>query len=80
MVTKAKNRAKAKGPFPGIRISLEQSVMDRIAAGPLRATGGRGAATWARGLMIRALEEWERGGDGSQQARETAEALGGARQ
>ena len=75
MVTKTKNRTKAKGPFPGIRIAIDQSVMDRIAAGPLKATCGRGAATWARGLIMRELEKYENGGDGSVQSRELKNAM-----
>lgn len=44
---------------PAIRIEIEQELMERIKAGPLATTRGKGAAPWARGLIIEALESYE---------------------
>ena len=39
-----------------ILIPLSQDLSDRIDNGPLRATSGRGKASWARGLILAELD------------------------
>ena len=42
-----------------VRVTLDEKTLKRIASGPLSATGGRGAATWVRGLINQALDEFD---------------------
>lgn len=44
---------------PSIKVVLDDPTMDRIAHGPLNATGGRGAASWVRQLILRELDSYE---------------------
>lgn len=52
---------------PGIRVVLDKRTRERISCGPLASTGGRGAATWVRSLIISALDNYESVGTGSTQ-------------
>jgi hypothetical protein len=47
------------GNKPAIRVELNQDTMNRIVNGPLRITGGKGAAPWVRKLIIKELDRYE---------------------
>ncbi|ADK81287.1 glyoxalase/bleomycin resistance protein/dioxygenase [Sediminispirochaeta smaragdinae DSM 11293] len=44
---------------PAVKVNLTEDEIKRIDKGPLKATSGRGRATWVRNLITKELDRYE---------------------